>query len=166
MTEPSAYILVIPGTKKAGFLKRVVCLALFTQERVIVAHISNDKITQAVKEAAARAKEAGKGMFARIAAQMGATQALINSYGTRLVEDILADDPANFALETSAVAEVRFKPSKPSRGADDDSSNIPGHLKLRAADTSFDMILDHFEDRGGEARKTLALIFGERVKAR
>lgn len=162
-TQPD-YSLVIPGTKKAGFLKRIVCLALFTQDEVVIAHISNEKITQAVKEAGQRAKEAGQGMFARVAAQMGATQALINSYQTRSVADIAADDPTNLVLPNASVREVRFKPSTTSHDSDGDSSRTPGYLKLRSDAAAVELILTDLADRDKRVRQCLSSLFGSRLR--
>jgi hypothetical protein len=82
---------------------------IFTADRVIFAKLTNEVIKDVIRQSQERSKAEGKGMFARIGAQMKAFYSASSRYLSMSPEQILAEDKNNFALPHAAIYSLKLK---------------------------------------------------------
>ena len=109
-TSANQVINVLPQAKKMKMMglydTYTIC---FTWRQVIFARFTNEVTKDVVKKSQAQSKAEGKGMFARVGAQMKAFYSAHLRYLEMAPEQILAEHKDNFALEHVAVSGVRLR---------------------------------------------------------
>ncbi len=105
-------IAVVPNaTLMKGFLgtgSRLHALVI-TAKRVLFARTTTQMLKAITAEARDAAKAEGKGFFGQWGAQMGAQGILAARYFDMSPDDILAEHPANFAIERDSIVKARLK---------------------------------------------------------
>jgi hypothetical protein len=103
-------ITMLPQAKKMKMMglfdSYTIC---FTDRQTIIAKLTNDVVKDVVKKSQEQSKSEGKGMFARVGAQMKAFYNAHLRYLEMTPEQILVENPANIALENAAINVVKIK---------------------------------------------------------
>jgi hypothetical protein len=103
-------IAVLPQAKKMKMMglfdSYTIC---FTERQAIFAKFTNAVTRDVVKKSQEQSKAEGKGMFARVGAQMKAFYSAHLRYLEMTPEQILAESKDNFAFEHNAVTGIRLK---------------------------------------------------------
>jgi len=82
---------------------------VFTAERALFARLSGDVLKDVVKKSQEQSKAEGKGVFARVGAQMKAFFNASQRYLEMTPAAILAEDKNNFALPHASVSSLKIK---------------------------------------------------------
>ncbi len=101
---------VLHNIKKTKFLGRWDTYNVaVTEQRCIFAKLTNDMLKNAVTEASAQGKAEGKGFLARWGDQLQASLSYGNRYLSLAPDDILKENPDNFAVANEDVEAVCFR---------------------------------------------------------
>jgi len=107
---PKQVLNILPQAKKMKMMglfdSYTIC---FTARQVIFARFTSEVTKDVVRKSQAQSKAEGKGMFARVGAQMKAFHSAHLRYLEMSPEQILAEHKDNFAMEHAAVEAVRLK---------------------------------------------------------
>ncbi len=112
-------LAVVGGLRRAsGFLglKQKACALVLTDQRIIFAGMSNERMKQLLYQARDAAKQEGKGLIGRYMAQAQAVSGYQQRYWQMAPEYILVEEVDNFAIPRADVKKVKLK-----RGIADDS---------------------------------------------
>lgn len=145
-------IAMIPNAMlRAGFLgvKTKPFVVIFTEQRIIFARITNDMLKQAVADARDGAKSEGKGFFGQWGAQLSAYSDLASRYLEMPAEQILHENPDNFAVDRASVKKVKLKAGT----TDENGGDTSDRLILKATDRTYTVVLN---GGLGPAKKALA----------
>jgi hypothetical protein len=129
---------------------------IFTERQVIFARFTGEVLAEMAQQAKDKSKAEGKGFFGRVNAQMRASSSgnLSSRYLEMAPERIMSESPGNFAMDYSAVGEVKLK--KGFENGDEDSIGTEytdvefetnfGRYKYRFAQSlnDIDRVLDRF----------------------
>lgn len=141
---PESVVSIIPNTMlRAGFMgvKTKPYIIVLTAQRMIFARVTNDMLKQAVDRARTGAESQGKGMFGKWGAQMAAYTELANRYLETPPEQVLHENPENFAVDRSAITKVSFKTG--SSGVDDSGADTSDRLVLKTAEKKYTVVLNN-----------------------
>lgn len=150
-------IAVIPNTTlKAGLmgLKSKQHTVVVTDLRVLFAQMTVQMMKQLVADARDNAKADGKGFFGQWGAQMGAYSGLAQRYLEMAPEQILAENPGNFAVDRSTIRKAQLKNGY----TDDNGGGTSDRLIIKTADKKYDIALV-----GGAGQAREALITAELI---
>ena len=111
MTDTTETIrLILPGANRhSGFLglKVEVFMIICTELRIIFAHQTAEMMRENVKQARLQAEAQGKGFFGKWGAQLGANSG--RKYWEKEPEQILAEQPDNFAIQREDLRSIRLR---------------------------------------------------------
>lgn len=101
--------IVIPNLQKPKMLGMNwdVYNLVIAGNRAIFAHLTQNMISKAIEESRKKSKEEKKGFFAAWGDQITAGTKYYEKYFGMNPDDILKEDPSNFALEISSVQSVK-----------------------------------------------------------
>ena len=152
---------IIPVLKKPKSFGRWDTYAMvITNRRSIFPQITSQMLKDAAMEAQRKGKEEGKGFFSRWADQLKSTFNYSQRYWNIPPEEILNETAGNFAIENSAIREIKVKRKEDSRG-DDVASQTYTEIKIDSTIGEFKYNID---GRAGDEVNILKSLFGERVK--
>ncbi|MDD4984607.1 MAG: zinc ribbon domain-containing protein [Dehalococcoidales bacterium] len=152
---------IIPVLKKPKSFGRWDTYAMvITDRRSIFPQITSQMLKDAVMEAQRKGKEEGKGFFSRWADQLKSTFNYSQRYWNIPPEEILNETAGNFAIENSAIREIKVKRKEDYHG-DDVASQTYTEIKIDSAIGEFKYNID---GRAGDEVNILKSLFGERVK--
>lgn len=101
---------IIPGMRhKTGLFSSKIYNLVVTDRRILFAEATTRMLNQAAKDAAAEAKEQGKGFFARAAETMQSQHKIYQKYWQMAPEEILAETPGNFAVEHNQIVSIKIR---------------------------------------------------------
>ncbi|MDD5590927.1 MAG: zinc ribbon domain-containing protein [Dehalococcoidales bacterium] len=152
---------IIPVLKKPKSFGRWDTYAMvITDRRSIFPQITSQMLKDAAMEAQRKGKEEGKGFFSRWADQLKSLANFAQRYWNIPPEEILNETVGNFAIENSAIREIKVKRKEDYRG-DDVASQTYTEIKIDSAIGEFKYNID---GRAGDEVNILKSLFGERVK--
>jgi hypothetical protein len=107
---PNKVLTMLPQAKKMKALGLFDSYTIvFTADQAIFAKLSGDVLKDVVKKSQEQSKAEGKGMFAKVGAQMKAFYNAHLRYLDMIPEQILAEDKSNFALPHASVSALKVK---------------------------------------------------------
>jgi hypothetical protein len=100
----------LPNAKKMKMMGLFdIYTVVFTSEQAVFAKLSNEILKDVVRKSQAQSKAEGKGMFARVGAQMKAYYNASSRYLEMTPGQILSEDKNNYALPHGAVSSLKVK---------------------------------------------------------
>jgi len=149
---------VIPALqRRKGLLGYQSFNLIVTPRRLVFALMTQQMMNDAVRQANEEAKQQGKGLLARMAAQMGWLGIVVRRYASMPVDMTLAEHPDSFFLLTSQMRKVHFE-----RHEDRQRHTHTDHVIFEAVSGKYD-----FELKSGqpaEARELLQRVLGAAVR--
>ena len=156
--EGEPVVGVIAGLqRRKGLLGYQTWNLVVTPQRLVFALMTQQMMNDAVRQAQENAKREGKGLLARIAAQMGWLNLMAERYAAMPVDETLAEQPDNFSVPHNQVKAVKLEHRE-----DRQQHQHSEHLILEAASGKYE-----FELKGGhpdDARQVLQGVLGGRVR--
>jgi len=150
---------VIPHAKKMKSLGRYDSFALVvTTQRMIVAQLTSEMLTDAANDAREKAKSEGKGFFSSWGAQLKAGFTYSGKYLEMPPDKIIAETPGNFAIENSAISQIKVDLKKEKTGSN--SAQRDFELNIQTPSGTYTYRVDDNDDY----TKLLKQVYGERVK--
>ena len=134
-------VSMIPNAMlRAGFMgvKTKPYILVLTGQRIIFARVTNEMLKQAVAQARDGAESEGKGFFAQWGAQLTAYSDLASRYLVTPPEQILHENPDNFAVDRSAIVKTKFKTGS----ADDSGADTSDRLILKTTGKTYTIVLN------------------------
>ena len=127
MPEQVKYVLHnINKPKKFGTWDT--CNVAVTDTRCIFAKLTSDLLKKAAAEANQKGKEEGKGFFSRWGDQMSATSKYGDRYLNMSADDVLKENPDNFAIDHTEIKAISFKQKQSVEDADKVIRRIYGEV--------------------------------------
>jgi hypothetical protein len=155
-TEP--VLGVIAGLQRhKGLLGYQTWNLVVTPARLVFALMTQQMMNDAVRQAQEQAKREGKGLLARMAAQMGWLQLMVDRYAAMPVDETLAEQTENFFFLPNQIKKVKVE-HRVDRGQRTETTD---HLIFETTSGKYE-----FELRGGrpaEARQILEGVLGNKV---
>lgn len=141
---------------RAGFMgvKTKPYVLVFTPQRIIFARVTNDMLKQAVADARDGAKSEGKGFFGQWGAQLTAYTDLANRYLETPPEQILHENPDNFAVALSEVTKAKFKMGT----TDENGADTSDRLILKTTGKTYTIVLNGTIASAKQALSAVGLI--------
>lgn len=136
-----AMISMIPNAMlRAGFMgvKTKPYILVLTARRIIFARVTNEMLKQAVAQARDGAKSEGKGFFAQWGAQLSAYSDLASRYLVTPPEQILHENPDNFAVDRSTILKAKFRIGS----TDENGADTSDRLILKTTDKKYTIVLN------------------------
>jgi hypothetical protein len=130
--------------------------AVLTNQRLIIARLTDQMIVEAANQARAQAKADGKGFFGQWGDQLKSTFGYSRKYLTMTPEAILAETPGNFALFNNAISQIDIKRKF---NQNENAMDMP---KVEVHSTSGEFEYEIQED--SDYIKLLKQVYGDRVK--
>jgi len=150
---------VIPNAKRMKSMGRYDSFALVvTTRRMIVAQLTSEMLTKAANDARENAKSEGKGFFAAWGAQLKTAFTYSGKYLEMPPDSIIAETPGNFALENSAISEIKVDIKKEYRGTNVTPKDFELHIQTPSGTYTYRT------DDNDNYTKLLKQVYGERVK--
>jgi hypothetical protein len=128
-----------------------------TSKRLIFALMTKEMMNNAVRQLQEQAKAEGKGLLARIAAQMGWLQLMVDKYAAMPLDQTLSEQPDNFFFVPDQIKKVRVEHR---HNAQQHTSS--DHIVFETTSGKHDFLL-----MGGgreEAKRLLTSVLGAAVK--
>ncbi len=107
MTEEKV-VGIIPNTN-AGFLGQKAYNLVVTNNRLIVAALTNEMRKEEVKKAREQSKANGEGFLKSWANTMSSSRNIHEKYYSMPVENILNQNPNNYSIQVNEVKKIRIK---------------------------------------------------------
>ena len=151
---------IVPTLKKGkSFGRWDTYTMVVTDTRSILAQMTGEMIKQIGAEAQRKAKEEGKGFFARWAELMKANLSFSQRYLDMSPDEALNEAPGNFAIANSDIRSIKIR-SKSQSSGNDDADRIVTELTVEGAGKKLVYTMDSFS---GETKDMLKSVFGDRV---
>jgi hypothetical protein len=151
---------VVPTLKKGkSFGRWDTYTMVVTDTRSIFAQMTSAMIQQIGKEAAERAKEEGKGFFARWGEQMRAHIGFSQRYLSMSPEETLNENKDNFFINNDAIRKIKIR-SKSKSSGNDDVDRVVTEITIEAVGKKLVYTADSLS---GDAKEMLKGVFGNRV---
>jgi len=151
---------VVPTLKKGkSFGRWDTYTMVVTDTRSIFALMTSAMIQQIGREAQQRAKEEGKGFFARWGEQLKAHIGFSQRYLGMSPEEALNENKNNFLLNNDDIRTIKVRRKTKSRGGDD-ADYIVTEFTVEARGKKFQY---EMESWNGEVHEMLKSVFGSRV---
>jgi hypothetical protein len=128
-----------------------------TNRRFIFAQMTNQMVTQAIKDSQAQAKAEGKGFFGQWADQLKASFNYTQRYLTMQPDAILAETPGNYAYDNNSISEIKLKLKN---AYNDDQNRHVFDIEVKSTMGTSELRVDENSD----FIKTLKTVYGEKVK--
>ena len=108
-TQETIHMMLSGAARHSGFLgiKVESFIIVFTNLRIIFAHQTMQMMNENVKRARQGAEQEGKGFFGKWGAQFGANSG--KHYWQMPPQQILAEQPANFAIQREHLRSIRMR---------------------------------------------------------
>jgi hypothetical protein len=133
-------------------------VVVLTTRRMVFAMLTSKEMQQAANEARDKAKAEGKGFFGAWGDQLKATFKYGEKYLSMPPDQVLAQNPGNFAIENSTISEVKLSLKRSSGNKATYSSDYDMHVKTPRGEQTFRI------DENGDNINLLKEVYGERVK--
>ena len=152
---------VVPTLKKGkSFGRWDTYTMVVTDTRSIFAQMTSAMIQQIGKEAVQRAKEEGKGFFARWGAQLKAHIGFSQRYLDMSPEEALNENKDNFFLNNDDIRTIKVRRKTKSRGGEDDADYIVTEFTIEARGKKFQYEMESWNK---DVHEMLKSVFGSRV---
>jgi hypothetical protein len=152
---------LVPVVKKPKSFGRWDTYALvITDVRSIFTQLTGDMLKEAAKEAQRKGKEEGKGFMQRWADQLKATFAFSERYWDIPPEDILNENPGNFAIPNSDISSIKIKHKEEYRGNNTPYQTLT-EMQIESKKGKHAFNIDGYSD---DIANVLKGIFGDKVK--
>jgi quercetin dioxygenase-like cupin family protein len=149
---------VIPALqRRKGLLGYQSFNLIVTPRRLVFTLMTQQMMNDAVRQANDEAKQQGKGLLARMAAQMGWLNVVVRRYASMPVDMALAEQPDNFFVLTSQMRKVHFE-----RHEDRQRHTHTDHVIFEATSGKYEFELK--SGQPGEARELLQRVLGAAVR--
>ena len=147
---------VITGLqRRKGLLGYQSWTLVLTPQRLIFALLTQQMINDAVRQAQENAKREGKGLLARVAAQMGYLNLVAERYAAMPVDETVAEQSENFFFPLSEVKKVKVERRE---GAQEQLSS---HLVFETTSGKYEFELK--AGAPGDAKQVLQGVLGVKV---
>lgn len=148
---------IIPNVQ-SGFLGQKAYNLIVTNNRLIVAELTNDMIKNEAKKVREDSKSQGEGFFKRMAKTMTSGTSYYQKYFSMPVENILNENPNNYNIFVNNVKKIRINNGY----MHNDGKRIPNEIKIKWDNGKVSF---KFTSIGsGEAKNILRKSFGNLVK--
>ncbi len=118
---------IIPNTQ-AGFLGQKAYNLVVTNQRLVVAELTNDMIKNHLNKVKEESKKQGDGFFKRWAKTMtSGGNSYYQKYFSMPIENILNETPNNYSIFVNNVKKIRVKNGT----TDTDGKRIPNEVKIK-----------------------------------
>lgn len=144
--------------KKTGLFRTKTYTLVVTNRRLIFAELTNKMMQAAVAEANEASK--GKGMLARMKEAATSQQRIYSRYYNLTAEEILRENPENFALNNDEVKKVRMHIGD---FYADQGNKQSDTMVIQTTREKIKLVF-HYDNSTAEARKVLWRAFGNKVK--
>jgi hypothetical protein len=165
-TEMDESILgIIPNaSKKKGWIKRQSWNLVFTNRRMIGALVTDEMVKAEAASATQAAQAQGAGVLKRMWSTATAGFTLHKKYLTMMADQILAENPENFAVELPQIQSVKASAGWPSVTNQNQTNQNPDTLTIRTTDEKMEFQLALGSVSAREAVTILRPILGDRVR--
>jgi len=153
-SEPVIGVLMLRKTKSLGRYDSF--SGVLTSQRLIFAQMTGDMLKDAINQAREQAKAEGKGFFGQWGDQLKASASHSSRYYNMDASAVLSETPGNFAVQNSAVNEVKLKLKDTGNQANLREFEI--EVKSSSGNYKFRM------DENSDYVKMLKQVYGDRVK--
>ena len=153
-SEPVVGALIFRKPKSLGRYDSYT--AVMTNQRLIIARLTDQMIVEAANQARAQAKAEGKGFFGQWGDQLKSTFGYSRKYLTMTPEAILAETPGNFAIYNNTISQINIKTKF------NQNQNTMDMLKVEIHSTAGKFEYEIQED--SDYIKLLKQVYGDRVK--
>ncbi len=151
---------MIPNAKRMKSLGRYDSFAIVvTTRRMVIAQLTSAMLTQATNDAREKAKSDGKGFFGAWGAQLKTAFTYSGKYLEMSPESIIAETPGNFAIENSAILQIKVDLKKDNRGSNT-MQNKDFELHIETPSGTY----TYRTDDNDKYTNLLKQVYGERVK--
>jgi hypothetical protein len=149
---------VIAGLqRRKGLLGYQTWNLVVTPQRLVFALMTQQMMNDAVRQAQEQAKREGKGLMARIAAQMGWLNLMVEKYHAMPVDAALAEQSENFFFLVNQIKKVKVEHRE-----DRQQHTSSDHVTFEATSGKYEFELK--AGRPDEARQVLASVLGAVVR--
>jgi hypothetical protein len=110
--QPEPILGIIPNAQRRKGVFNVTAetyMIVVTPVRLIFLLVTQPMMKEASAQAAQQAKQEGKGVLGRIAAQLNWQNVLCERYMTQMPEALLHQQPGNFAIPCAQLTKVKFE---------------------------------------------------------
>ena len=151
---------VVPTLKKGkSFGRWDTYTMVVTDTRSIFAQMTSAMIQQIGKEAVQRAKEEGKGFFARWGEQIKAHIGFSQRYLSMSPQEALDENKGNFFINNDDIRKIKVR-RKTKSGGSDNADIVVTEITIEAAGKKLDYTVDSLS---GDTLDMLKGVFGSRV---
>jgi hypothetical protein len=130
---PGERVVAVIGnlTEVAGFMgvKSKTYTLVITDQRLIFARLTKERMNAIVAQARDEAKAAGKGFFGQWGAQLGSSFNYHELYSQMTPEEALAETPDNYAIDRSTIVSVKYKTGT----MDENGASTPDRVIIKTA---------------------------------
>lgn len=133
-------------------------VVVLTTRRMVFAVLTSKEMQQAANDARDKAKAEGKGFFGAWGEQLKATFKYGEKYLYMPPDQIVAQNPANFAIENSTITEVKLSIKRSSSNKVTYASDFDMHVKTPRGEQTFRI------DENSDNINLLKEVYGDRVK--
>lgn len=143
--------------RRKGLLGYQTWNLVVTPQRLVFALMTQQMMNDAVRQAQEQAKREGKGLMARIAAQMGWLQLMVDKYHDMPVDATLAEQSDNFFFLVNQIKKVKVEHRE-----DRQQHTSSDHVTFETTSGKYEFELK--AGRPAEARQVLASVLGAVVR--
>ena len=143
--------------RRKGLLGYQTWNLVVTPQRLVFALMTQQMMNDAVRQAQEQAKREGKGLMARIAAQMGWLNLMVEKYHALPVDAALAEQPDNFFFLLNQIKKVKVE-----HRDDRQQHTSSDHVTFETTSGKYEFELK--AGRPDEARQVLASVLGAVVR--
>lgn len=133
-------------------------VVVVTTKRMVFAMLTSKDLQQAANEAREKAKAEGKGFFGAWGDQLKATFKYGEKYLSMHPDQILAENPSNFAVDNGAISEIKLSIKRTSSNNTSHVSDFDMHVKTPRGEMTYRI------DENNDNVNLLRGVYGERVK--
>lgn len=158
-----AVVWVLTAQRRESFFRRKPCYLIFMKDKLIAAHLSPQFQKAENTRISSEFKAQGKGFFKGSAAMMKHWANYHKKYYSMTSGQILAEDPANFAIQYLDIKKMVYQCESMDIDGDGRSSGHQGSIKI----TFFPgkkVKFSHSRSHDSSVKKTLIELFGKKLK--
>lgn len=155
---------VLCTSRKLGVFKTVLCYLVFYEDKVIMAHLGNDRIKSVMTKYAEDNKTNEKGFFTRLMDSMNFYEDYKHVFMTKKQEEIMAEDIENKEIHYCTMNSMLFKRQMNSQ-KDYDSKARQGDLIIDTSQGKFKFTHRYF-DNDKVIKQALEKVNGIKLKYR
>ncbi len=151
--------------RKTSFLKRIPCTLVFTDQRLLLAHLSRQRQNQEARQMAATARARGEGFFKGSVSLMKQWAHYQDKYLTMAPQQILAEEADNLALAYPAIERFVFRAYSHDTDSDGSTQTRGGTIKIKASGVPT-LRFSHSFSHSKSLQASLARFLGHRLTYR